>query len=278
MLGFILLGSMIAIGATFLPSALTGPKSGTSQAVRGLVAPETATCASINSNASLNQTYFSMYQNSSGSTNRSYPNISVGEQQLHDAWVSICESGPYMSLYDQVISNPSAMGSFSSGSGQNGTTGEYEAVFGFTYLASCSNPSDFGSSGCEYVTNWYVDLGTGSTTGPVTIAETPLGSSPGTNGTAPPHGGGSDVPPVLGLPGVDGYAVLVVAAAIVGSLVAVRQRTRGREANPPEGSSPPSDRPTPRAAESAIPGTRPRPAIPQPVPARLSEDPLGDVY
>jgi hypothetical protein len=278
MLAVILLGSMLAIGATFLPSATAGLNSGSSSAVRELGAPETATCAAITSNASLNQTYISMYQNSSGSTNSSYPNVSVGEQQLHDAWVSVCESGPFRTLYQQVISNPSAKGSLSSGLGQNGTTGEYEAVFGFTYFASCSNPSDFSSSGCEYVTNWYVDLGTGSITGPVTIAETPLGSSPGTNGTAPSHGGGSGVPPVLGLPGVDGYAVLVVAAAIVGSLVAVRLRTRGRETIPPEGSSPPSDRPTPRAAESASPGTLPRLAIPQPATARLSEDPLGDVY
>ncbi|MCI4317436.1 MAG: hypothetical protein L3J96_02765 [Thermoplasmata archaeon] len=219
-----------------------------------------------------------MYQNSSGSTNHSYPNISVGERQLHDAWVSICESGPFQTLYNQIASNPSANGGFTSELGQNGSTGEYDAVFGFNYLASCSDAMDFSSSGCDYLTRWFVDLGTGSAAGPVTIAETPLGSSPGTNATAPSKGAGAGVPPILGLSSYEGYAVLVAIAVAVGSAFAVglrRSPGRSSKAKAASPTVPPTAhevrRPPPEGTNLPLVRLDP-PRIP------TSEDPLGDVY
>jgi hypothetical protein len=278
----VIVGSTFALGSS---SLIEGSHPGAHPALRDQVAAETATCASINSNVSLNRTYLYVYQNLSGSNSSAgpngtpgvgqagYPNVSTGERQLHDAWVSICESAAYETLYQQFGS-----AGITSGLQLDGSSGHYDADYGYIYLASCSNSADFSSTGCEYLTSWYIDLATGGVTGPITTSGgTPLGG-PGSNGTSQAPGGGIGAPPLFGLPGIEGYVVLVAIAAAVGSLVAVRLRARGRDSELPTRSDPPSDPSKPRATAIASFGTPSRQLRGEAPRTEASDDPLGDVY
>jgi hypothetical protein len=269
-LAIVLLGATVANGATLRPSAPVGFDSGTSTTLREQVATETSACAKINSNDSLNQTYLSVYlnlpitPNSSRGTNATppppragYPNASTGERQLHDAWVSICESAEYVALYELFLQPDSGSGQTTGLQQTNGTTGDYETQYGFVYGASCSNASDFGGDACDYQTNWYADLVTGGVTGPITARDGPL---PGDPRTGIQHGVGG-IPPVLGLPGIGGYVISILIAAAVVGLVVVRVRSRRTGTTAPDSNSAiPTHRTvgSPEIADSGLPPVRTR--------------------
>ena len=161
-------------------------------------------CTSLNSNASLNETYLTIYdgvnnlsQNWSPAPNESrpanqseYPNAPTGEQQLDSAWTTICESPAYGALYAE-------WGFSSTFSGfQLDPNGFYDVNFGFVYHASCTNSSRLpgpNQSSCEYFTTWFVNASSGAIAGPLT--------TPGLNiSTGPPPVGGNDGGTPIGSP------------------------------------------------------------------------------
>lgn len=204
---------------------------------------ETAVCATINSNASLRQSYVGFYDslandspnwggtgpNSTPPVNQSgYRNASAGGQMVVDAWISICESPAYTTLYRQW--GPTAV---TSGS-ELAANGHYLFLYGIYFHASCTNPNDTASSECGYETDWTLDLVTGSVTGPVTTNEgPPLGGPP----LAPPSSGSSS----WSFGGLSALWLATVAvAALLGAvaaaaLVLTQLRRRGRR--PPQPSA-----------------------------------------
>jgi len=156
---------------------------------------ENSVCPTIQSNTSLDRTYAYAYaqingnqsnqtppSNSSGAAPAgSYPNVTIGEQQLVAAWTSICDSQEYQSIYNEIYSKGGS-GGVTSNLQPNGSTGILQAIYGFIFLASCNSPANFSTSGCEYLTNWYVNLTNGSVAGPFTTSGgTPLGGPGGPN-------------------------------------------------------------------------------------------------
>jgi hypothetical protein len=148
---------------------------------------ESAACARIDSNASLDSVYASIYSGlppigqggltgpnqSALAGQNAYPNLTAGESQLVAAWTAICDSPSFTSL-------DARWGAGALGTGyQLLASGFYEASFQFIYHASCSNSSDNSSSGCEWITTWNVNLSSGGVSGPVTTgAGTPFGWGP----------------------------------------------------------------------------------------------------
>lgn len=241
---------------------------------------ERATCASINSNASLQANYDSIYSglppaNQSGAGNNSsevgqagYPNTTVGGAQLIAAWTAICESSAYLSLLAQFGASAAT-----SGEQLNGATGHYQAIFGLAYQTTCTNQPGFE---CGYQTNWYVDLVNGAVTGPITTSDGPPLGTP--HSQAP----GSSGPTVLGQPARDVYVGAASAGLLAIALVAVvtARRRRGSEATAKgtEGAL------RSRGDPPAVPGQdggRASAATPPKAPAVETvddSDPLGDVY
>ena len=197
---------------------------------------EAAVCATINSNASLRQSYVGFYDslandspnwggmgpNSTPPVNQSgYQNASAGSQMVVDAWISICESPAYTTLYRQW--GPSAV---TSGS-ELAANGHYLFLYGIYFHASCTNPNDTSSSECGYETDWTLDLVTGSVTGPVTTNEgPPLGGprpAPPSSGSSSWNLGGLSAPWLATI----SVAVLLGAVAVA-AVVLRRLRRRGR--------------------------------------------------
>jgi hypothetical protein len=154
------------------------PPSGSGVPASSPPITESATCAGIESNASLSGVYPSIYsglpsigQGGSTGPNQSavaaqnaYPNLTAGEAHLVAAWTAICDSPNFTSLYAE-------WGAGALGSGyQLLPSGFYEANFQFIYHASCSNATDNSSSTCEWITTWNANLSSGVVSGPVTTA------------------------------------------------------------------------------------------------------------
>jgi hypothetical protein len=173
--GVAIAGSLATIGSS-------GPAPPKASAVT-----ESAACAGIDSNASLDTVYASIYsglpsvgQGGSTGPNQSaiagqnaYPNLTAGEAQLVAAWTAICDSPSFTSLDAQW-----GAGAFGTGY-QLLPSGFYEANFQFIYHASCSNSSDNSSSACEWITTWNANLSRGVVSGPVTTGGgTPFGWGP----------------------------------------------------------------------------------------------------
>jgi hypothetical protein len=247
---------------------------------------ETPTCASLQTNASINDTYNGIYTalpgdfknwtvgpNETRPVNQSgYPNVTIGDEQQIAAWITICDSPAFGAEYAAGVNS-----SFSWGYGLNGSTGTYQAFYVLGWHASCSNSADRSNTGCGYSTTWYVDLVTGQIDGPWTTADgPPLGS-----GGPPPLEGGSSEASFLGLTAIQWLvtvgAIVTATIASVLAVSAVRRRGRtpsGSGMEPPVGTTQPG---APVAGESRTVG----PADPI-GPPRAGEsdasDPLSDVY
>lgn len=259
--------------AATLPGPLPFAQTGGSQ--------ESAKCAAINPNSSLQGTYDSIYNglpptNQSGGGNHSgevgqsgYPNTTVGGQQLIEAWTTICGSPTYIQLLSQF-----GAGAATSGAQLNGTTGHFQAFFGLAYRANCPDQPGYE---CGYQTAWYVDLVNGRVSGPVTTND---GSPLGTPQTQP-----AGSPPQTPLVQLfrSAYSWIAIAALVVAGVIAVAvTRRRSRPEALPEDSEALGGRGSARSARTSIEAsTRARPASP-PEPAKPhgadESDPLSDVY
>lgn len=258
------------------------------EAIHRSVVSESLVCSKINPNSSLNSTYASIYNglptgsgghshglNSTTETNQSgYPNLTVGGQQLIDAWISICESSVYQALYNEYGAK-----NITSGSQLNGSTGHYQVDYGFVYYAACPSGSSSGNDSCELFTTWYVDLVTGSVDGPVTTeGGTPLGT---------PQTGGPSLVSILGVPSRIVYSLLAAGITAAGLGVMVVAIARRRGGGPPSSSLP---APTTKARASHIEGgperANPTPdekdasirRTSAPIEMEDSADPFSDVY
>lgn len=209
----------------------TGSPAGATPGFRPL-ASETALCATLVSNATLNNTYDGIYDglpallknwstasNASRPVNQSgYPNLTVGREEMLTAWTSICTSAAFTTLYGQLGGT-----SFGSGGALN-ASGDYVVNYVFQWIVSCAGFTNATGVECEKSVTWYHDLVTGATSGPATkeFAVVPTGG--------PPRAGGSATPPgsttFLGLPDTEAYALLVVAALVVAVSVFVVLRRR----------------------------------------------------
>jgi hypothetical protein len=196
---------------------------------------EPSACASIQSNATLNQTYVTVYTSlppgngrANGSGQAAYPNETVGEQWLLTAWVSICGSSAFASEYNDPQPH-----SFQNGTQLNNSSGHFAAFYRVLFDAACGNPADNSSATCQFFTNWLVDLTDGLVFGPVTSNGTPL--SVVSNGTNPiagprtgsPHSGSNpNYVPELGI---------ASALAVVVGLAAIYLRRKTPRASDPAG-------------------------------------------
>lgn len=266
--------------ASGTPAANRGSvaSAGLASATRSLVTSESALCASINTNGSLNGTYSGIYEglpgllrNWTNGPNQStpkgqgaYPTLAVGERQLDDAWISICDGSAYSTLYARW--GPQSIFSGS----ELESTGYYVANYGFVYGASCKDSTDNSSTACEWFSTWYVNLSSGQIAGPVTSSGgMPLGTPPFGNGTSSPN-----APALSPLEEVAVGALGV--AAVLGVLAAVRVRRRGRSP-PPVGSSPPSN-PNSTPPHTTAPAKGGEPARTDVTEPTKDSDPLSDVY
>lgn len=248
-------------------------------------APE---CGAINSNATLNDTYAGMYANlpnvsgswspSSNTTppvNQSgYPSVPVGEEQLIGAWLSICHSPAYVSDFASLGSS-----SLTSGLRLNGTTGYYQATYGFEWSSSC--PSGSQSFPCQRSITWYVNLATGAVDGPLTSewSPPPLGPSPVVSAPAPSTPGHS----VFGLsPAVVDVLVAVgLLAGAIGVTAAVRAWRPGRSSSSRPSATEPHDlgeNAPERSTRAGDGSTEPEGSSDADVRDDPPSDPLGDVY
>jgi hypothetical protein len=257
---FLLLLSSAALvsggaGACALPPAIAGGPH--IQTTLHASSGESQLCASINSATTLDGTYAGIYDglkngtfgssggsggpNTTAPTNVSaYPNLTVGESQLNQAWVGICDSVEYGQLYGTAGSV------VLSGYQLNGSTGHYQVFFGISYDSGCTLAN--GSEGsCSFITQWYVDLVTGSVSGPFTTASGPPLGTP----TSSASGGGLrsiDLTPIE-------YSILVsTLVALAGTLLVIaRARAgRGRGGKNPIGDSPILQAQVPSAAPTAV--------------------------
>jgi len=165
-----------------------GQVSGTLSGTHVQPGSESTSCTTINSNSSLANSYTGFYNslandspnwggggpNSSIPVNQSgYRNATAGGEMVIEAWISICSSSAYTSLYDQW--GPSSV----TGGGELLANGHYEFTYGIYFHASCTNPVDSSNDDCGYETDWNLDLVTGVVTGPTTTNEgPPLGGPP----------------------------------------------------------------------------------------------------
>jgi hypothetical protein len=293
------LGSSTALGGASAAGLLPESRAPSTAGQSALVAEEAAVCTQLQSNTSLDRTYAYAYNittgNQSITTNQSnvteppsntsriarehagsYPNDTVGGGQLIAAWISICDSPEFQSIYTAATAEGDD--GVQTNLGLNASSGIFQASYSFIYLASCNNPSNFSSTACEWVTNWYVTLTNGTVQGPITTSGGPGGGSPGPIITSPGPKGGAGVPPLIGLPGLQGYVVVLVIAAAIGGLVAARLRTRGLRTDGLETEAPPSARTTRHTVRVAGLETQPRVVRPVVPTIQVSDDPLDDVY
>jgi hypothetical protein len=259
---------------------------------------ESESCATTNSNASLEVTYSSIYDglpdfvrnwtaspNATAPVNQSgYPNLTVGESQLVAAWTSICESYSYTMLFSEWGSQNTT-----SGSELNDSTGVFQAIFGFTWHGTCTNASLTIYGPCEFFANWLVDLATGETAGPL-FTETG-GPSPGG-----PPGAGSHTPQLVDF---SPTIILLISAVVIGGLVftavSYSRRFRDKESTglPLRGSEAQTrgehslNSQSPNGDDSNLGaglGPEPvqtsfsRPRQETPTPPRQEDDPLHDIF
>jgi hypothetical protein len=224
---------LIGGGAPAAPS----PQAHDILSVRSQGSPtETPVCATIATNVSLNRTYSYAYNASQSgggnfsSTNQSgsYPNLTVGDQQLHSAWVSICESPQFSTLYVQFGAQ-----ALTKNLEPNASSGHYQASFTFLYLASCNTPTNFSSSGCEYLTAWYVDLFSGQMNGPITSSGGTPGGTGNTGGTPGGSNPGGTPSSHRAVPLWYTFALIgALVGALVVAVVAVTVRSRSKRTDP----------------------------------------------
>jgi hypothetical protein len=263
--GFALLLVFVAPTPSLAPTPM-GQGLVTQYTARG---GETPACASIQNNSTLNQTYDGVYQalpagngqpNESGRA--SYPNETVGEQWLLNAWLGVCETSTFTSEYTDP--QPRV---FDTGVQLNNTSGHFEAWYVIHFEATCGNPTNYSTGACQFFSRWVVDLTNGHLLGQYTSSGTP--QSPASNGTAPVGGPGSlDFPPLSG--GLLSLAVLATATGGgVVCIIALYLRRR-----PPARSLENKQRAT---FDDSDPGESVD-RVPSPVANPGQDDPLSDVY
>jgi hypothetical protein len=137
---------------------------------------ETAGCAAINSNTSLNSTIEEIYRglpnvsqtwgpgsNSTAPTGADeYPPEATAEERLTASWDSICSSASYGQ-------NETRWGAdnLTGGLALNGSTGDYQVNFGVYWHGACENATLNSDGYCQHSVTWYVDLVTWLIDGPV---------------------------------------------------------------------------------------------------------------
>jgi hypothetical protein len=225
---------------------------------------ESASCAGLESNSTVNSTYIQAYDaatsggNGSGAGGSAYPPIEQGESQLFNSWTTVCGSATF-----QVLLADHGSKAFLSGDQLNGSTGHYQAFYGFAYGAPCAQyPNDT----CSVQTAWFIDLATGEISGPITQGGgSPLGAPNGSNGNL-----GSSASRILTSPWA--YLIALAGALTLGILfLAVRRGTRKvREVAPPGG-------PAPAAGPAASRDSQTDSSV-RTVQDAGPDDPLSDVF
>ena len=231
--------SFLSVGVGMAGPAAT-THSGVMPAYSAPNGGETTICSFAETNGSLNQTYLGVYNSlppGNGEANKSgknaYPNVSVGEQWLLDAWIGICGTTGFVSEYTDPQPH-----TLTSRVQLNNTTGHFEAWYTLLFDAACGNPADNSTGSCEFFTNWYVDLTNGLVFGPVTSAGTPLSVvSNGTNGGSGPNRTTGSHPANLESSYPLEYAAAAAAIAAAAILGVALQRRRGGSHLGPEGDS-----------------------------------------
>jgi hypothetical protein len=203
---------------------------------------ESALCASIEPNATLRAEYAQVYdglanatQAGSGGGNGSqlknqsaYPNVTVGTAQLISAWSQICDSPSYAALYQRW-----GLANVTEG-GQLLASGYYQESYGFHYWASCENSTIANSSGCQWDSDWNVNLATGNVTGPYTTRDDSLpgGYPGGPSGPSSPGNSTAKEPTAAG-PSYSATYQLLALGAISIALVALAAVVVRRGRAPP---------------------------------------------
>jgi hypothetical protein len=154
-----------------------------------------AECAAIDSNATLTQGVFYLYQgdgNVSGSGSglinqgppgfSAYPSESVADSNVINGWLSICESSAFYGL----VQAHGPQNNTWDGLDQN-ASGVYEDVFTVTWNAPASacTPNPVPNGDCIGTEGWLINVASGAVTGPRAsfwVPQTPGGDF---NGTEP---------------------------------------------------------------------------------------------